>query len=60
VGQEETHAPRQSRGDFDGNILVVPDSRHHLVGMPILAQLTSDNVLDSAYDWLCWRRRAAD
>ena len=25
--------------------------------MPILAQLASDDVLDSAYDWLCRRRR---
>ena len=25
--------------------------------MPILAQITSDDVLDSAYEWLCRRRR---
>jgi RNA-directed DNA polymerase len=25
--------------------------------MAILAQLASDDVLDSAYEWLCWRRR---
>ena len=26
--------------------------------MAILAELTSDDVLDTAYDWLCRRRRA--
>ncbi len=26
--------------------------------MTIIAQLTSDDVLDAAYDWLCRRRRA--
>src|ERR1700719_1418930 len=40
-----------------GSILVVPDPRHHLSGMPILAQLASDDVLDNAYEWLCRRRR---
>jgi hypothetical protein len=25
--------------------------------MPILAQITSDDVLDTAYEWLCRRRR---
>jgi RNA-directed DNA polymerase len=25
--------------------------------MPMLAQLTSDDVLDTAYEWLCRRRR---
>jgi len=25
--------------------------------MTVLAQLTSDDVLDSAYEWLCRRRR---
>ena len=25
--------------------------------MPILAQITSDDVLDAAYEWLCRRRR---
>jgi hypothetical protein len=42
--------------DTSGSILVVPDPRHHLFGMPILAQLASDDVLDSACEWL-WRRR---
>ena len=31
--------------------------RHHLFGVTILAQLVSDDVLDSAYAWLCRRRR---
>ena len=26
--------------------------------MAIVAELTSDDVLDTAYDWLCRRRRA--
>jgi len=42
---------------LSGSILVVPDPRHHLFGIPILAQLASDDVLDSAYEWLCRRRR---
>jgi RNA-directed DNA polymerase len=41
----------------DGNILVVLDPGHHLSRMPILAQLASDHVPDSAYEWLCRRRR---
>lgn len=31
--------------------------RHHLIGMTIVAQLASDDVLDAAYQWLCRRRR---
>jgi hypothetical protein len=40
-----------------GAALAVGDDRHHLVGMTFLDQLTSDNVLDTAYDWLRRRRR---
>ena len=36
---------------------MAPDPRHHLIALPILAQITSDDVLDSAYEWLCRRRR---
>jgi hypothetical protein len=36
---------------------VVPNLRHHLSRVTILAQLTSDDVLDTAYEWLCRRRR---
>jgi len=35
----------------------LPNLRHHLFGMTLLADITSDEVLDSAYDWLCRRRR---
>jgi hypothetical protein len=42
---------------LNGSILVVFDPRHHLLGMPILAQITSDDVLDTAYGWLCRRRQ---
>jgi hypothetical protein len=42
---------------ISGSILVVPNPRHHLSGMAILAQLASDDVLDCAYEWLCRRRR---
>jgi hypothetical protein len=52
-----THAAYKSRGDSHGSILVVSDPRHHLFGMPILAQLASDHVLDTAHEWLCRRRR---
>jgi RNA-directed DNA polymerase len=38
-------------------ILVVPNPRYHLSRVTILAQLTSDDVLDTAYEWLCRRRR---
>ena len=38
-----THALQQRPGVF--------------FGMPILAQITSDDVLDSAYEWLCRQRR---
>jgi hypothetical protein len=55
-GQIRTHAPHKI-AETNGNILVVPDPRHHLFGMPILAQLASDHVLDMAYEWLCRRRR---
>ena len=33
------------------------DLRHHFSRMTILAQLASDDVLDSAYGWLCRQRR---
>jgi hypothetical protein len=42
-----------------GSFLVVSDPRHHLFGMPILTQLASDAVLDTAYEWL-WRRDSID
>src|SRR5437879_1908925 len=48
-------AQKSRRGG--GSFLVVSDPRHHLFGMPILAQLASDHVLDTAYEWLCRRRR---
>jgi hypothetical protein len=40
-----------------GSFLVVSDSRHHLFGMSILAQIVSDDRLAAAYEWLCRRRR---
>jgi RNA-directed DNA polymerase len=57
MGQDRTYAMQQSRGRFNGSILVVPNLRHHFSRMTVLAQLTSDDVLDSAYEWLCRRRR---
>jgi hypothetical protein len=42
---------------FAGGFVVVFDLRHHISGMTILAQLASDDVLDSASAWLCRRRR---
>jgi len=42
---------------LNGIVLVVPNLRQHLFDMSILAQLASDDVLDSAYEWLCRRRR---
>jgi hypothetical protein len=33
---------RTNIAESNGNVLVVPDSRHHLFGVPILAQLASD------------------
>ena len=57
TGHIRTHALQQRSGRLYGSILVAPDPRHHLYGMPILAQITSDDVLDSAYEWLCRRRR---
>ncbi len=53
------HRPQRSR-DFltkKQTIVVVPNLRHHLSRVTILAQLTSDDVLDAAYEWLCRRRR---
>jgi hypothetical protein len=47
----------QEKDTLTGNILVVSNLRHHLSFMTILAQITSDAVLDSAYEWLCRRRR---
>jgi hypothetical protein len=38
-------------------MLAVEDRRHDFVGMTFLDQLTSDDVLDTAYEWLCRRRR---
>jgi hypothetical protein len=38
-------------------MLAVEEHRHHLVGMTFLDQLTADEVLDSAYEWLCQQRR---
>ena len=40
-----------------GDVVVVARSRHHVSDMTIVAQLASDGVLDSAYEWLCRRRR---
>ena len=48
---------RTKSGRLHGSILVAPNLRHHLLGITILAQITSDAVLDSAYEWLCRRRR---
>jgi hypothetical protein len=49
---------RVARKDgLTGNILVVSNLRHHLSFMTALAQITSDDMLDSAYEWLCRRRR---
>jgi hypothetical protein len=42
---------------FNESIFVVPNLRHQLFGMTILGQVASDDVLDSAYEWLCRRRR---
>ncbi len=36
--------------------LPLPPRRQRLLHMTILAQLASDDVLDSAYEWLCQRR----
>lgn len=47
----------QEKDTLTGNILAVSNLRHHLSFMTILAQITSDAVLDSAYEWLCRRRR---
>jgi RNA-directed DNA polymerase len=48
-------AEKQYRSD--GRTVVAYDRRNHLSDMTILAQLASDAVLDSAYQWLCRRRR---
>jgi hypothetical protein len=42
---------------LNGSILVAPNLQHHLSGMAIIEELASDDVLDSAYEWLCRRRR---
>ena len=42
---------------FNGSIHGALELRHHLFGIAILAQLPSDEVLDSAYEWLRRRRR---
>jgi hypothetical protein len=44
--------------EFNCNYVVGSDLRHHLFGMTTLAQLASDDVLDSAYGWLCRLVRA--
>ncbi len=45
-----------------GFFLVVPNRRHHLVGVTLLAQIASGDVLDAAYEWLCrrWRDYSAN
>jgi hypothetical protein len=40
----------QEKDTLTGNFLVVCNLRYHLSFMIILAQMTSDAVLDSAYD----------
>ena len=57
IGRRLPHALQQSRRNSTATLLSVRTSRHHLFGMTILAQLASDDVLDSAYEWLCRRRR---
>jgi hypothetical protein len=52
-----THAPHKNRGDLTAAFLSFPISGIISFGMPILAQITSDDVLDMAYEWLCRRRR---
>ncbi len=44
-------------GSFNGIVVVVSNLRHQFSPVTILAQLASDEVLDSAYEWLCRRRR---
>jgi hypothetical protein len=56
-GHEETHALHKNRGDATVAFLSFPVSGHHLVRMSILPRLASDHVLDTAYEWLCQRRR---
>jgi len=56
MGQQQTHALQQNR-DLQRIVVVVSNLRQHLFGMMILEQLASDDVLDSAYEWLCRRRR---
>jgi len=50
------HCKKSSR-KLNFSILVVSNLRHHFSPVTILAQLASDDVLDSAYEWLCRRRR---
>lgn len=53
----QTHAPHKKAWRLQASILVAPIPRDHLFGMPILSQITSDDVLYTAYEWLCRRRR---
>ena len=55
-GHFETSCAATKWGSDNGIGLVVPNLRQHLSGMSILAQLASDDVLESAYEWLCRRR----
>jgi hypothetical protein len=43
----------EKSGKLHGSIPVAPKLQHRLFGMSILAQITSDNVLGSAHQWLC-------
>ena len=52
------HFAPQKTAALNGSILVATNLRHHLSGYgAIIEQLASDDVLDSAYEWLCRRRR---
>jgi RNA-directed DNA polymerase len=57
VRQDSTPALQKRWRRLNGGILVVPTLRHHFLGMTILEQLASYEVLDTAYEWLSDRRR---
>ena len=52
---QKPHALQPKREKYSGSFAVVRSL--HRFGMTILAQLASDDVLDSAYEWLCRRRQ---
>ena len=43
----------QNHGELTASNSCRSRPRHHLFGMSILARITSDDVLDTTYEWLC-------